>query len=146
MSLFLFYFFFNLTFLEARFIRFLGDLKIPKGHFEIILPLVFKTYNSWLLWQTVIFVQRKRSDGRLVFVSVLLSCHSVYLVSVTYVSFILFFLFCFLVTFGDEFTKIRNSYVIFVYILQDGKKWKEHHAMWPKYQKPEDEKMGWTKH
>ena len=32
------------------------------------------------------------------------------------------FHFWFLVTFGDEFMKIQNSYVIFVYILQDRKK------------------------
>ena len=61
------------------------------------------------------------------------------------------FRFWFLVTFGDEVTKIRKYYIIFVYILQgkmgrmekNGKKITQ--LKWPKYQKPKDENMGWTK-
>ena len=59
--------------------------------------------------------------------------------------------FWFLVTFGDEATKIQKYYVNFVYILQgkmgktekNGKKITQ--LKWPKYQKPKDENMGWTK-
>ena len=36
----------------------------------------------------------------------------------SYVSFIPFFSFWFLVTFGDKVTKIQKYYIIFVYILQ----------------------------
>ena len=56
----------------------------------------------------------------------------------------------FLVTFGDEVTKIWKYSIIFVYILHSRwarrKKRKENHAelKWPKYQKPKDENMGWT--
>ena len=61
------------------------------------------------------------------------------------------FRFWFLVTFGNEVTKIRKYYVIFVYILQgkmgktekNGKKITQ--LKWPKYQKPKNENMGWTK-
>ena len=61
------------------------------------------------------------------------------------------FRFWFLVTFGDEITKIQKHYIIFVYILQgkmdktekNGKKTTQ--LKWPKYQKPKDENMGWTK-
>ena len=60
--------------------------------------------------------------------------------------FIPFFCFWFLVNFDDEVTKI------FVYILQgkmgktekNGKKITN--LKWPKYQKPKNENMGWTKH
>ena len=59
--------------------------------------------------------------------------------------------FLFSVSYGDEVTKIRKYYVIFVYILQgkmgkmgkNGKKIMQ--LKWPKYQKPKDENMGWTK-
>ena len=62
------------------------------------------------------------------------------------------FHFWFLVTLGEEVTKIRKYYIIFVYILQSkigkteqkGKKITQ--LKWPKYQKPKDENMGWTKH
>ena len=60
------------------------------------------------------------------------------------------FCFLFLVTFGDEVTKIQKYYVIFVYILQakiekkTGKKITQ--LKWQKYQKPKDKNMGWTKH
>ena len=48
--------------------------------------------------------------------------------------------------------KLRKCYVIFVYILhgkmgkteKTGKKITQ--LKWPKYQKPKDENMGWTKH
>ena len=59
--------------------------------------------------------------------------------------------FWFLVTFGNEVTKIQKYYVIFVYILQGqmGKTEKKGKKItqlkWPKYQKPKDENMGWTK-
>ena len=62
------------------------------------------------------------------------------------------FCFWFLVTFGSKVTKIRKYYVIFVYILQGRmgkmeKNWKEITQLkWPKYQKPKDKNMGWTKH
>ena len=51
----------------------------------------------------------------------------------SYVSFIPFFSFWFLVTYGDEVTKIQKYYVIFVYILQGKmgkteKNRKENHA------------------
>ena len=46
-------------------------------------------------------------------------------------------------------TKLQKYYVIFVYILQ-GKMSKMEKKItqlkWPKYQKPKDENMGWTKH
>ena len=57
--------------------------------------------------------------------------------------------FSFLVTFGNEVTKIQKNYVIFVYILQgkmgktekkNGKKISQ--LKWPKYQQPKDENMG----
>ena len=54
------------------------------------------------------------------------------------------FRFWFLVTFGDEVTKIRKCYIIFVYILQSkmGKMDKTEKMImqqrWPKYQKPKD--------
>ena len=62
------------------------------------------------------------------------------------------FPFWFLVTFGNKVMKIQKYYVIFVYILQgkmgktekNGKKITQ--LKWPKYQKPKDENMGWTKH
>ena len=62
------------------------------------------------------------------------------------------FRFWFLVTFGNEVTKIWKYYIIFVYILQgkmgkpekNGKKIKQ--LKWPKYQKPKDKNMGWMKH
>ena len=49
------------------------------------------------------------------------------------VSFIPFFVFLFLVTYGEEVTKIQKYYVIFVYTLQGkmgktGKNWTENHA------------------
>ena len=61
------------------------------------------------------------------------------------------FRFWFLVTFGDKVMKIQKYYIIFVYILQgkmgktekNGKKITQ--LKWPKYQKPKDENMGWTK-
>ena len=62
------------------------------------------------------------------------------------------FRFWFLVTFGNEVMKIQKDYIIVVYILQGkmgktektGKKITQ--LKWPKYQKPKDENMGWTKH
>ena len=62
------------------------------------------------------------------------------------------FRFWFLVTFGDEVTKIQKYYLIFVYIWQGKmgktkKNWKKITQLkWPKYPKPKDENMGWTKH
>ena len=59
--------------------------------------------------------------------------------------------FSFLVTFGNEVTKIQKYYLIFIHILQGkmGKTEKNRKKIselkWPKYQKPEDENMGWTK-
>ena len=59
--------------------------------------------------------------------------------------------FSFLVTFGDQVTKIWKYYVIFVYILQSkmGKTEKNEEKItqlkWPKYQKPKDQNMGCTK-
>ena len=58
------------------------------------------------------------------------------------------FRFWFLVTFGDEVTKIQKYYVIFVNILQGkmGKMKKNGKKITllksPKYQKPNDENMG----
>ena len=56
--------------------------------------------------------------------------------------------FSFLVTLGDEVTKIQNYYVIFVYILlgKMGKTGKNRKLKWPKYQKPKDKNVGWMKH
>ena len=63
----------------------------------------------------------------------------------TYVTSIPFFIFWFLVTFGDEVTKLQKHYVIYVYLLQgkiekNGKKIK--HLKRPKYQKPKRRKFG----
>ena len=61
------------------------------------------------------------------------------------------FRFLFLVTFGNKVTKMRKYDIIFVYILQGkmgktGKTRKETTQLkWPKYQKPKDKNMGWTK-
>ena len=58
--------------------------------------------------------------------------------------------FWFLVTFGDEVTKTRNFYIIFVYILQDKmgkteKNRKENHTT--KVTKiPKTKNMGWREH
>ena len=54
--------------------------------------------------------------------------------------------FSFLVTLGDEVTKIQKYYVIFVYILQGKMGKMETQLKWPKFQKPKDDNMGWTKH
>ena len=69
----------------------------------------------------------------------------------TFVSFIPFFWFWFLVTFGGEVTKLQKYYLIFAYIFQ-GKKDKTEKTgkkitqlKWTKYQKPKDKNMGWTK-
>ena len=62
------------------------------------------------------------------------------------------FRFWLLVTFGDEVTKIRKCYVIFVYILQGKmgkmvKTRKENHATKvTKIPKTKRKNMGWTKH
>ena len=59
----------------------------------------------------------------------------------THVSFIPNF-----ITFGDEVTKILCNLCLH-FARQDGKKRKKiTHLKWPKYQKPKDENMGWTKH
>jgi hypothetical protein len=43
-------------------------------------------------------------------------------------------------------TKLQKYYVIFAYILQDGKIGKKTTQLkWQKYQKPKDETMGWMK-
>ena len=57
--------------------------------------------------------------------------------------------FSFLVTFGDEVTKIWKYYLIFVYILQGKmgkmeKNWKENHAT-EVTEIPKDKNTGWTK-
>ena len=67
-----------------------------------------------------------------------------------YICFVhLIFRFWFLVSFGDKVTKIRKYYVIFDYILQGkmGKKDRKKitQLKWPKYQKPKDKNMRWTK-
>ena len=62
------------------------------------------------------------------------------------------FRFWFLVTFGHEVMKMQKYYVIFVYILlgkmgKTGKNGKKIMQLnWPKYQKPNNKNMGWTKH
>ena len=58
--------------------------------------------------------------------------------------------FWFLVTFGDKTTKIFLN-LCSHFARQDGqdgkKPWKKITQLkWPKYQKPKDENMGWTKH
>ena len=67
----------------------------------------------------------------------------------TYVYFVHpIFRFLFLVTFGDEVMKIlRNLCLHFArQDGQDGKNGKKIMQLkWPKYQKPKDENMGWTK-
>ena len=59
------------------------------------------------------------------------------------------FRFCFLVTFGDEVTKILCNLCLHFARQdeQDGKKTgkKITQLKWPKYQKPKDENMGWMK-
>ena len=60
-----------------------------------------------------------------------------------------FLVFWFWVTFGDKVTKIlRNPCLHFP--RQDGQDWKKGKKIvqlkWPKYKKPKDENMGWTKH
>ena len=66
-----------------------------------------------------------------------------------YVSFIPFFVFGFWSLLA---TKLQKYYIIFVYFLQ-GKMGKTEtnekkimQLKWPKYQKPKDENIGWTKH
>ena len=56
------------------------------------------------------------------------------------------FHFWFLVTFGDEVTKLRKYHIIFVYILHGkmGKTEKNHATKVS--EKPKDENMGWTRH
>ena len=51
--------------------------------------------------------------------------------------------FWFLVTFGNEVTKLVSNLCLH-FARQDGQEGKK--LKWPKYQKPKDENMGWTNH
>ena len=56
-----------------------------------------------------------------------------------YISFIPFLVFSFLVTFGQELTKVQKGKT-----EKNGEKISQ--LKWPKYQKPKYKNMGWTKH